>query len=140
MVSCENNAFPRRVQDSNGPGRIKKQPIVSSATDPHAVIVLTTIGADADASLLARTLVEERLAACVNVLAPMTSIYRWRGTVEQDPEQQLVIKTVAERVTALEARLRDLHPYELPEFLVLPVAGGSDAYLQWVEQSTTPSR
>jgi periplasmic divalent cation tolerance protein len=113
---------------------------VSSATDCNAVIVLTTLGADADASLLARTLVEERLAACVNILAPMISTYRWRGEVEQEPEQQLLIKTVAARVPALEARLRELHPYDLPEFLVLPVASGSDAYLRWVGESTTAPR
>ena len=113
---------------------------MSSAADFHAVIVLTTLGADADASSLARTLVEERLAACVNVLAPMTSTYQWKGTIEQDREQQLVIKTTAARVPALEARLRDLHPYELPELLVLPVSTGSDAYLRWMGESTTPTR
>lgn len=99
-------------------------------------IVLTTLGADADAAALARTLVEEHLAACVNVLPVMTSLYRWQGKVEQDREQQLVIKTASNRVAALEARLRQLHPYELPEFLVLHAAGGSDAYLAWVAEST----
>jgi periplasmic divalent cation tolerance protein len=113
---------------------------VSSAADCPAVIVLTTLGADADAASLARTLVEERLAACVNVLAPMTSTYRWKDTIEQDREQQLVIKTTPARVPALEARLHDLHPYEVPEFLVLPVSAGSDAYLRWVSENTTPAR
>jgi periplasmic divalent cation tolerance protein len=97
-------------------------------------IVLTTLGADADAAAIARTLVDERLAACVNVLPPMTSIYRWQGKVEQDREQQVVIKTASDRVAALQARLRQLHPYELPEFLVLD-ATGSDAYLAWVGES-----
>jgi periplasmic divalent cation tolerance protein len=110
---------------------------VSSAADPPAVIVLTTVGADADAASLARTLVEERLAACVNVLPAMTSIYRWKGAVEQDREQQLVIKTTGERVAALEARIRQLHSYEVPEFLVLPASGGSAAYLQWIGESTS---
>lgn len=100
------------------------------------MIVLTTIGADADGAALARALVEERLAACVNVLPLMTSIYRWHGQVEQDREQQLVIKTAPERLAALEARLRQLHAYDLPEFLVLPTGGGSDAYLAWVRDST----
>lgn len=109
---------------------------MSSAADFHAVIVLTTLAADADASSLARTLVEERLAACVNVLAPMTSTYRWKGTIEQDREQQLVIKTTSARVAELEARLRNLHPYEVPEFLVLSVSTGSDAYLRWVDENT----
>jgi periplasmic divalent cation tolerance protein len=97
-------------------------------------IVLTTLGADADAAALARTLVEERLAACVNILPPMTSIYRWQGKLEQDREQQVVIKTSPDRVAALQTRLRQLHPYELPEFLVLD-ATGSDAYLAWVADS-----
>ena len=97
-------------------------------------IVLTTLGADADAAAIARTLVDERLAACVNILAPMTSIYRWQGKVEQDREQQMVIKTASGRVADLHARLRQLHPYELPEFLVLD-ATGSDAYLAWVGES-----
>jgi periplasmic divalent cation tolerance protein len=99
------------------------------------VLVLTTVGADADASALARTLVGERLAACVNVLPVMTSVYRWKGQVEQDREQQLVIKTTADRLPELEARLRALHPYELPEFLVLPAGGGSRDYLAWVGES-----
>lgn len=97
--------------------------------------MLTTLAADADAAALAKTLVDERLAACVNVLAPMTSIYRWRDAVEQEREQQLVIKTTAATVPALRARLLELHPYELPEFLVLDAAG-SDAYLAWVREGT----
>jgi periplasmic divalent cation tolerance protein len=99
------------------------------------VLALTTIGANADAAALARTLVAERLAACVNVLSPMTSFYRWKGTVEEDREQQLIIKTTAARLDTLEARLRELHPYELPEFLVIPAAGGGAAYLAWVGES-----
>ena len=100
-------------------------------------IVLTTLGADADAAALARTLVEEGLAACVNVLPPMTSVYRWKGAVEQDREQQLIIKTAVARLGDLETRLRMLHPYELPEFLVLPATGGSSAYLTWLRESVT---
>ena len=104
---------------------------MSSAAEPDAVVVLTTLGADADAAAMARTLVDERLAACVNVLPAMLSVYRWKGAVESDREQQLVIKTAASRVAALEARVRELHPYELPEFLVLS-ASGSKAYLDWI--------
>ena len=100
------------------------------------MLALTTLGAGADAAALARTLVAERLAACVNVLPVMTSIYRWKGKVEEDREQQLVIKTTPDRLAALETRLRELHPYELPEFLVLSAAGGSAAYLAWVDEST----
>ena len=107
----------------------------SSVQKTKAVLVLTTIGADADGPALARTLVEEQLAACVNVLPVMTSVYRWKGDVERDREQQLVIKTAADRLDALEARLRQLHTYELPEFLVIAADGGSAAYLAWVDES-----
>ena len=96
--------------------------------------MLTTLGAGADAAALARTLVEERLAACVNILPPMRSVYRWKGAIETEAEQQLVIKTSADRLDALEARLLALHPYETPELLVLDAAG-SDAYLAWVGES-----
>ena len=98
------------------------------------ILVLTTLGADADAAALARTLVDERLAACVNVLPVMTSIYRWKGSVEQDREQQLLIKTTAGRVVALAARLRGLHPYELPEFIVLD----AEAQLPVVQPDVAP--
>ena len=104
---------------------------MSPATE-SAVIVLTTIGADADAAELARTLVEQRLAACVNIVAGVTSVYRWKDGVEQDEEQLLVIKTTTDMLDALQARLRELHPYELPEFLVIQVSGGSPAYLGWL--------
>jgi periplasmic divalent cation tolerance protein len=107
--------------------------VSSSARD--VVLVLTTLGADVDAAAFARTIVEERLAACVNVLPVMTSVYRWKGSVERDREQQVIMKTTADRVDVLEARVRALHPYELPEFLVLPASGGSIAYLDWVRES-----
>lgn len=100
--------------------------------------MLTTLGPDADAAGLARTLVEERLAACVNVLPVMTSIYRWKGGVEQDREQQLFIKTTRGQLPALEARIRELHSYDVPEFLVLPTSGGSESYLRWIRESTGP--
>jgi periplasmic divalent cation tolerance protein len=104
---------------------------------PEYVIVLTTVPADADGRALARTLVEERLAACVNLLAPMDSVFRWEGQVEVDREQQLVMKTSQARLAALWDRIRELHPYEVPEFVVVPVIDGSDAYLRWIGESTT---
>jgi periplasmic divalent cation tolerance protein len=107
---------------------------VTKTTASTVSIVLTTLGADADAAAIARTLIDERLAACVNILPPMTSVYRWQGKVEQDREQQMVIKTGSDRVADLQVRLRQLHPYELPEFLVLD-ATGSEAYLAWVGES-----
>ena len=99
------------------------------------VLVWTTMPDDGRADELARALVEERLAACVNVHGPMVSTYRWKRRVERDAERQIVIKTTRDRVSALESRLRSLHPYELPEFLVVSVEGGSEAYLQWVGSS-----
>jgi len=105
--------------------------------DGVLVLVLTTLGADADAAALGRTLVAEGLAACVNVLPPMTSIYRWQGAVHQEREQQLLMKTTWPAVPQLEARLRTLHPYELPEFVVLD-ADASRAYGAWVEESVAP--
>lgn len=101
------------------------------------VIVLTTLPAEgADASQLAGALVTERLAACVNILPPMMSIYRWEGKIEQELERQVIMKTSRSQVAALWERLRDLHPYDVPEFLVLPVVDGSDAYLKWIGEST----
>ena len=104
-----------------------------------AVIVLTTLGAETDASTLARTLVDERLAACVNVLPAMRSFYRWKGAVEDEREQQLIIKTAPDVLERLKARLLELHPYETPELLVLD-AGGSDAYLRWLGESVDSRR
>jgi periplasmic divalent cation tolerance protein len=100
------------------------------------VIVLTTMPDDGRADELARTLVIERLAACVNVHAPMSSTYRWKETVEHEAERQLVIKTTRDRLPALEVRLRDLHPYELPELIIMPIEGGSEEYLKWVGMQT----
>ena len=100
------------------------------------VIVLTTLPVEGDVETLAAQLVDERLAACVNILPAMRSVYRWKNAVERADERQLVIKTVAERVPALEARLRALHPYEVPEFLVISTAGGSDGYLAWLREMT----
>ena len=101
------------------------------------VLVLTTVPAGELGEGVARALVEERLAACVSVLAPMTSIYRWQGAVERGTEQQIVIKTTADRVAALQARLGQLHPYDVPECLVLAVGGGTATYLDWVRAGTS---
>ena len=100
------------------------------------VIVLTTAPNDDRAEAWARTLVEERLAACVNLYGAMTSFYRWKGVVERDAERQVVIKTTRARLPAVEERLRALHPYELPEFVVI-AAESSDAYGKWVAGETS---
>jgi periplasmic divalent cation tolerance protein len=104
------------------------------ATRP-AVIVLTTLPVSIDPAAFARPLVEERLAACVNVLPAMTSFYRWEGRIEEDAERQVILKTTRDRLAALDARIRALHPYEVPELLVLEVSGGSTAYLDWLAES-----
>lgn len=105
---------------------------------PSPVIVFVTWPGDRDATPIARTLVTERLAACVNVLPEMRSVYAWQGAVHDDAERQLLIKTSADRVTALESRLRELHPYDVPEFLVLAIERGSEAYVAWLRDSTRP--
>jgi len=96
------------------------------------VLVLTTIPVDLDADGFAKALVDSRVAACVSVLAPMSSVYRWQGSVETASERQVVIKTTSARLDALERRIGELHPYEVPELLVVPVSGGGAAYLAWV--------
>ncbi|MEA2568238.1 MAG: periplasmic divalent cation tolerance protein [Acidobacteriota bacterium] len=98
----------------------------------EAVIVLTTVGALFDAKPLARELVERRLCACVSILPRVESIYMWEGNLTEDAEQLLIIKTVAERVDELRDRVLALHPYDVPEFLVLDVAGISGPYREWL--------
>ena len=100
------------------------------------VVVWTTISMTADGGKLASSLVSERLAACVNVLPQMESVYRWKGQVEAEPERQLIMKTTAARVPALKARLFELHDYDVPEFIVTPIIDGSEAYLSWIREST----
>ena len=100
------------------------------------VLVLTTLGADIDPATIGLRLVEERLAACVNALPEMESFFRWHGAIERDRERQLIIKTTADRLPELERRLHEMHPYDLPEFLVIPIGAGSDEYLRWVWTST----
>lgn len=100
------------------------------------MIVLTTVPKDA-ADELASRLVDERLAACVNVQAPMTSTYRWRGKLEREEECQLVMKTSRKRLPELERRLQELHPYELPEFIAIRATAASSGYADWVAAETT---
>jgi periplasmic divalent cation tolerance protein len=101
-----------------------------------AVLVLTTVPDIEQGEIIARALVDERLAACVNVGPPMASFYRWQGATQRDTEHQLVIKTIRENVAAVEGRIAELHPYELPEFLVVAVADGGADYLAWIRVET----
>ncbi len=103
------------------------------------VAVLTNLPDSESAFNLARRLVELRLAACVNVLAPATSFYRWEGRIEQAGEVPLVMKTTAERYPELERFLREAHPYDLPEIIALPVTAGLDGYLGWVADQCKPA-
>ena len=96
------------------------------------VVVLSTFPSSEKAAEIARTLVEERLCACVNLVPAVRSIYRWDGKIHDDAEVLAIVKTTAERVEALRDRLIALHPYDVPEAIVLPVAGGHAPYLAWV--------
>ena len=98
------------------------------------VVVLTTVGADFDTAALAKSLVEQRVAACVNILPGVESIYRWKNGIEDDREQLLLIKTTEERVNALREALFAVHPYEVPEFVVLAAEAGG-AYTEWLADS-----
>lgn len=102
------------------------------------LLVITNCPDQPSAEALAVALVESRLAACVNILAPCHSVYRWRGVVESADEVPLLIKTSSERYAALEAEIQARHPYELPEVIALPLDQGLPAYLQWVADETRP--
>jgi periplasmic divalent cation tolerance protein len=102
------------------------------------VVVLTTVGPDFDARALARSLVDAHLAACVNIFDGIHSIYRWEGRVSADDEQLLLIKTVDERLVELRELLLGLHPYDVPEFIVLPIESTSEAYGAWILDAVTP--
>lgn len=101
------------------------------------VIVLTTVGANFDVRPLARELVEQRLAACVNIVSGVTSIYRWQGGVEEEGEQLLVIKTIDANVDSLRDALLMQHPYDVPELIVLKIASTSEAYGAWLLESSS---
>lgn len=98
----------------------------------EAIVVLVTAPGPEKAAEIARALVEERLAACGNVVPGLRSIYRWEGKVQDDPEALLVLKTTRPRFEALRARVLALHPYEVPEVIALPVEAGSAPYLEWI--------
>jgi periplasmic divalent cation tolerance protein len=99
------------------------------------LLVLTTVARAEDAERIAEELVVRRLAACVNVLPGVRSIYRWKGAVERDEERLLLVKTRADRYEALREALLALHPYEVPELVAVPIERGSEAYLRWLDES-----
>jgi len=101
-------------------------------------IVLTTCGNDADASRIARALIERRLAACVNILPGVRSLYHWQGKVEEDAELLLVIKTTEAALEPLKTAVAEVHPYDVPELVVLAIEGGAASYLNWIAENVSP--
>ena len=98
-------------------------------------LLITTAGSKEEASRIARTLVEEKTAACVNIVGPIESVYRWQGKVENAQEFLLLIKTTGSRSAAAMARIRELHSYDLPEAIEIGIDGGSAEYLKWIAAS-----
>ncbi|MBI3301406.1 MAG: divalent-cation tolerance protein CutA [Deltaproteobacteria bacterium] len=105
-----------------------------------SIVILVTAGSETEAETIAKTLVEERLAACVNMLSPIRSIYRWEGKVTDDREWLLLIKTRAERFSAVESRVKALHSYQVPEVIALPITAGAEGYMRWLENETEERR
>lgn len=103
---------------------------------PEILTVLTTVDSEAAARALAAGAVERRVAACAQISAPVTSVYRWEGAVHQDPEWQVLLKTGAARYDALEEYIREVHDYDVPEIIATPVVRGNADYLAWVEEET----
>jgi periplasmic divalent cation tolerance protein len=101
-------------------------------------IVFVMAANEDESGRIAHALVEERLAACVNIVCPVRSIYRWRGAIEDASEYMLVIKTRVRNFSKLERRVRELHSYEVPEIVAIPLAAGSKPYLAWLAESTAP--
>ena len=97
-------------------------------------IVLTTSGNAADAERIARELLDRRLAACVNIVPGVRSLYRWQGSIHDDGEWLLIIKTTQGAVSAIEAAFGEIHPYDVPELVVLAIEDGSAAYLAWIAE------
>lgn len=110
----------------------------ASDNSQPTLLVITNLPDSDSARQLAAVLIESRLAACVNILPPCLSVYRWQGQVETANETPLLIKTTETRYAALEAAIRAAHPYELPEIVAVPVTAGLPAYLGWVAAETRP--
>ena len=105
-----------------------------------AVVILVTAGSETEAETIAKALVEEQLAACVNILGPIRSIYCWQGKVADEREWLLLIKTPAERFAAVETKVKALHSYQVPEVIALPIVAGAEGYLRWLRESVSEPR
>jgi len=103
---------------------------------PDPIVVFVTCGSEEEALKIANVLVEAHLAACVNLIAPIRSIYRWERKIWDEKEWLLIIKTQKQRFEALEKRVRSLHSYSVPEIISLPITEGSSAYLNWIKENT----
>ncbi len=103
---------------------------------PDFVVILVTCGSEEEAQKIARALVEERLAACANIVSPIRSIYRWEGKIWDEREWLLIIKTQKAKFEELAKRVKALHSYSVPEIIAIPIAEGSPLYLEWIEEST----
>ena len=106
----------------------------------QTLLVLTNLPDRSAAEKLAGVLVDKRVAACVNILAPCRSVYRWKNDIQQEEEHPMLIKTTAERYPALEAAIRAAHPYELPEIIAVPIERGLPAYLDWLAAETSAAK
>jgi periplasmic divalent cation tolerance protein len=102
----------------------------------EAIVVFVTCGSEEEATNIAKTLVEERLAACVNMISPVRSIYRWEGKIWDEKEWMLVIKTQKKRFEDLEKKVKSLHSYSVPEIIALPIVEGFASYLKWLKENT----
>jgi periplasmic divalent cation tolerance protein len=122
------NAAPENL------AKLKRRGGLNRMTD--ARIVLTTVSSPQEAEKIARALVERRLAACVNIVSQIQSVYRWKDKVEQETEWLLIIKTRISAFESVREAIKELHSYELPECIMLEVSSGSEAYLNWIEENT----
>jgi periplasmic divalent cation tolerance protein len=99
-------------------------------------VVFVTAGSTQEGEKIARTLVDERLAACVNIVSPIHSIYRWQDQVQEDQEVLLVAKTSSATLEQLMTRVKQLHSYQVPEIIAVPIVAGAESYLQWIDEQT----
>ena len=124
-----------RVAQAAGARELK-----TPSSSRRAAVVLVNAASAEQADSIAHTLVGERLAACANIVSPIRSVYRWKGEVETATEHLMIIKTRANLIAKVEARVRQLHSYEVPEIIALPIVAGAKSYLDWVFESTAPPR
>jgi periplasmic divalent cation tolerance protein len=134
-VPCPPVSYPAEISleialhDPNNGGTIPRKEVPV----PEHLVVLMTTGSQEEADQIADRIVAERLAACVNIVPGITSVYRWQGQVERDQEWLLVAKTHSEALDRLVQRVQELHSYDVPEIIALPLTGGSEVYLRWID-------